>query len=243
MEQVQLLRWGVSKGWMYKVSSIKDFNEIIIPHFEKYPLITNKKADYVLLKKAISLINQKEHLTERGLINIVAIRASINLGLSNNLKEAFPDVKPESRLLVNEKIKNSDWVAGFINGEGCFFIDIYKSTTTKIGSSAKLKFQLGQHKRDDFLIESLVDFLGCGRVIRPLSYNHVEYVVSSFSDIRDKIIPFIQKHPIIGSKNKDFEDFYRASLIIKNKEHLVEEGLEKLKKLKNGMNRSRIYEE
>lgn len=168
----------------------------------------------------------------------------MNLGLSEELKAYFPDVKAEAKLLVNkEKIQDYNWLAGFINGEGCFVIDIYKSATSKMGCSARLKFQLGQHKRDSLLIDSLVDFLGCGRVVKPLSYNHVEYIVSSFTDISEKIIPFVQKYPIIGSKSIDFEDFYLASLIIKNKKHLTKEGLEKIKNLKSGMNSGRIYEE
>ena len=69
-----------------------------------------------------------------------------------------------------------------------------------------------------------MDYLGCGRVVRPLSYNHVEYVVSKFTDINEKIIPFIQKYPILGNKNLDFQDFCKVSLAIKNKEHLTTEG-------------------
>lgn len=36
------------------------------------------------------MIMRKEHLTHEGLIAIVNIRASLNLGLSGELKEAFP---------------------------------------------------------------------------------------------------------------------------------------------------------
>lgn len=89
-------------------------------------------------------------------------------------------------------------------------------------------------------MESLVHYLGCGRVVHPLSYNHVEYVVSNLTDINEKIIPFVQKYPIFGNKILDFEDFCTASLIIKNKEHLTVEGLKKIQTLKSGMNRGRI---
>lgn len=237
-----ITKMGSSNGWMYRISSIKDFNEIIIPHFTKYPLITQKKADYDLLKKVVALINKKEHLTQEGLRSIIAIKASMKLGLSDELKVAFPDVNPEPRPLINqERIQDSNWLAGFINGEGCFFIDIYKSKTTKIGSSVRLKFLIGQHLRDKFLMESLVHYLGCGRVVRPLSYNHVEYVVSNFTDINEKIIPFVYKYPIFGNKVLEFLDFCAASLIIKNKEHLTVEGLKKIKVLKSGMNRGRIF--
>jgi hypothetical protein len=133
----------------------------------------------------------------------------MNLGLSDELKIAFHDVNPEPRPIINQEgIKDPNWLAGFINGEGCFFIDIYKSKTNKIGNSVRLKFLLGQHIRDTYLIESLVDYLDCGRVVRPLSYNHVEYVVSKFTDINEKIIPFVQKYSILGNKQLDFEDFF-----------------------------------
>lgn len=92
-------------------------------------------------------------------------------------------------------------------------------------------------------MESLVDYLGCGRVVHPLSYNHVEYVVSNLTDINEKIIPFVQKYPILGNKILDFEDFCAASFIIKNKEHLTIEGLKKIQILKSGMNRGRISED
>jgi len=49
------------------------------------------------------------------------------------------------------------------------------------------------------------------------------------------IIPFFEKHPIAGSKHLNFLDFKSAALIIKNKEHLNQDGvgLEKVLQLKN----------
>jgi len=50
-------------------------------------------------------MNRKEHLTIEGLHKIVAIKASINLGLSNDLKTAFPGIIPIKRPLIqNQKI-------------------------------------------------------------------------------------------------------------------------------------------
>lgn len=51
---------------------------VIIPHFDNYPLITQKLADYLLFKQAIQVIKHKEHLTVSGLQTIVNIRASLN---------------------------------------------------------------------------------------------------------------------------------------------------------------------
>jgi len=48
---------------------------------EKYPLLTQKAADLLLFKKAVQLVNNKAHLTVEGLIQMVNIKASMNLGL------------------------------------------------------------------------------------------------------------------------------------------------------------------
>ena len=91
-------------------------------------------------------MNRKKHLTEEGLQQIVNIRASMNKGLSPELKVAFPNTIPVSRPLVeNQVITNPNWVAGFASGEGCFLINIQKSSSHKIGSQIKLRFTITQH--------------------------------------------------------------------------------------------------
>jgi hypothetical protein len=42
-----------------------------------------------LFKKALDIIILKEHLSKGGLLRLVGIKASLNLGLSPSLKEAF----------------------------------------------------------------------------------------------------------------------------------------------------------
>ena len=79
---------------IYSVYDIEDLINIIIPHFEKYILLTKKRADYLLFKQVIAIMKNKEHLTIEGLIKIVSIRASMNKGLSEILYTNFPDVVP-----------------------------------------------------------------------------------------------------------------------------------------------------
>jgi hypothetical protein len=59
------------------VQAIKDL-DVILNHFDRYPLVTKKHADYLLFKLAISLIKEKAHLNSEGLRKLVAIRASLN---------------------------------------------------------------------------------------------------------------------------------------------------------------------
>ena len=93
------------KSVQYRVGSLKDLNDKIIPHFDKYPLITQKKADFILFKKIINLMNNKEHLTLDGLQKILFIKGSLNLGLSDEIKTNFPNISPIERpLIVDQKI-------------------------------------------------------------------------------------------------------------------------------------------
>lgn len=104
------------------------------------------------------MIAKKQHLTIYGLNQIVGFKASMNLGLSDHLCVAgsFPNVVPAIRpLVVNQLIANPQWLSGFASAEGCFFIGINKSSTTKTKVNIQLEFQLTQHIRDELLIQSL----------------------------------------------------------------------------------------
>jgi hypothetical protein len=81
---------------LYRVSSIEDL-AIIIAHFDNYPLLTNKYLDYILFRKAFELIKAEQHLNEQGLLKLVGIKDSLNLGLSAALKKAFPNYISEPR--------------------------------------------------------------------------------------------------------------------------------------------------
>jgi len=72
------------------------------------------------------MIKAKKHLIMESLQNIVSNKASINLGLTNELKAAFPNTIPALKSLdVNIKIPHSYWMAGFTT-DGCFAITEYK---------------------------------------------------------------------------------------------------------------------
>ena len=87
-----------------QVQSVAEL-EKVLNHFHKFPLMTKKCSDLKLFIMVLEIMRRKEHLTQEGLIKIVAIKASMNRGLSEELKLAFPDVVPVVRPLVeNPKI-------------------------------------------------------------------------------------------------------------------------------------------
>ena len=78
---------------------VQSFAELekVLNHFHKFPLMTKKCSDLKLFIMVHEIVRRKEHLTKEGLIKILAIKASMNLGLSEKLKLAFPDVVPVER--------------------------------------------------------------------------------------------------------------------------------------------------
>ena len=83
----------------FRVESVKDLASII-NHFDNYPLITKKKSDFLLFKQIIEKMVEGEHLSLKGLQEIVNIRASMNLGLSTSFKTIFPNTIPVARPLI-----------------------------------------------------------------------------------------------------------------------------------------------
>jgi len=92
---------------IYTVKSTKDITTVIIPHFMQYPLLSQKRADFELWRSVVELINKGEHLTTQGLTKILSIRASINKGLTKELTNAFPNIIPVNRPLI-ENTKTPD---------------------------------------------------------------------------------------------------------------------------------------
>ena len=170
----------------YSVKYLKDL-DIIISHFDKYSLLGQKRVDYKLFKDAISLIKNKEHLKKQAFKKILSIRALLNLGLSDELKLSFPDVKPISRPLridsYSKQNINLNWITDLASGDGCFHVYIRNSATTRLGKAVSLKFHIAQHSKDIELIKMLIDTLGCGRVELVLNQSAVYFFVTDFKGI------------------------------------------------------------
>lgn len=224
---------------VYAVQSTKELMNVIIPHFLKYPLITQKRADFELFKEALIIMDRKEHLNQNGLQEIVNLRAWMNNGLSDILKDSFPNTKPVARPIVEfTGIPDPNWLTGFVEGEGCFLVSVVRQPRNKIGFLVGLRFSICQHSRDLELMENLIAYLGCGSIVHTKKTT-VEFVVTRFADIQEKIIPIFDKYPLQGTKVLNFFDFKKVAELIKDKAHLTSMGLDQIQKIKAGMNKGR----
>lgn len=229
---------------VYSVQSISALKNVIIPHFNQYNLFTQKKEDFRLFSLVIDMLYDNQHKNEEGLNKILSYKASMGKGLSKTLLSIFPDIEPAVRnLVLPTKDFNAFWVAGFVDGEGCFYV---KTSKIKQGLGIAYKvnvyFSISQHIRDIALLESLVTYFNSGLVekvkTRPTQSC---YVVYKFDDILTKIIPFFDRYPLKGKNLLDFYDFKKIATITEKNTKYGENSdlLKEIIKIKKNMNRNR----
>lgn len=214
---------------------------LVINHFDKYPLLSQKRVDFELFKQVINLILRREHLTNSGLQEIVNIKASMNFGvLSDKLLTSYPNTVAVIRPIIKDPvICDPEWVSGFVDGEGCFFVNIYKRKDSVLGEGVKLVFKITQDKRNSDLLASFVEIFGCGGIYnqsKSSSGSVIDFMVTGLSNITEKVIPFFLAHPLQGAKKKELADFIKVAELMKLKAHLTKDGLEQIRAIKMGMN-------
>jgi LAGLIDADG endonuclease len=228
-------------SWTYKVSKNKDMLNVIIPHFTKYPLLTQKAADFKLFVEIVKLVSESAHLNKAGLSQIVNIKSTLNKGNTEFVKSYFSQIQPVQREIIETtEIPSPHWIAGFVSGEGNFDAGIRKATENRM-ERVYLRFRLTQNHRDVKLMELIVNYLGAGRIEwdNRKGFSNVSIVIGNFSDITNKIIPFFDNYPVLGVKALDFLDWVKIADLIKLKLNKTIEGMDKIKKIEKGMNRSR----
>ena len=185
----------------FRIDSLKDLLKLIIPHFNVYLPVTQKLGDYLLFRDIVIMMSNKEHITLEGLNKIISIKASLNHGLSKELKGVFHNVKPVLRpLALNQVIPHPDWMVGFVSGDGSFYLTLRKSQELIVGYRAEIGFQITQHSRDQVFMESFIPYFNCGKLKKDSINSVVYFTVSNFTHLIEIIIPFFQEHKNIRRK-------------------------------------------
>jgi hypothetical protein len=126
-----------------------------------------------------------------------------------------------------------------VDGDGTFGVEKTKSSTHRLGTKVKLRFAISQHTRDAELLQLFVRVFGCGRYFSREGCSVGEFRVDKNSEIFKYIIPFFDKYSLLSVKSLDYADFKKSAEIIKVGDHLTEQGLGGIIKIKAGMNRGR----
>ena len=144
------------------------------------------------------------------------------------------------RLNVQVRLMNleTQWVVGFVDGEGCFHVSINPHKEIAVGYQVLPEFTVVQHQRDVQVLHGLKAYFGCG-VVRVNHGDRMAYRVRSIEHLAQRIVPFFLNHPLKTSKNIDFLKFRDVVLLCQAGEHLTEAGIIKIQQITAQMNRSR----
>jgi len=109
--------YKVGNKLTYRVNKFSDLNEVIVPHFKKYPLISTKIVAFKLWLKILELMNKDLHKSERGLMEILSLYASIGRGPSKKVMKHFPSLKPAIKPEYSfSSIQLSEyWISGYLS--------------------------------------------------------------------------------------------------------------------------------
>jgi LAGLIDADG DNA endonuclease family protein len=149
---------------------------------------------------------------------------------------------PSSAGNQQERPGIEQWVVGFVDGEGCFSVSIFRNSRTKIGWQVQPEFVVVQGARSVQVLHELEAFFGCGSVtVNRRHDNHREdlyrYVVKRLDELSDRIIPFFEDHPLRTAKTDDFTKFASIVRMMNRRLHLSNEGMTSIAEIVQTMNR------
>jgi hypothetical protein len=132
-----------------------------------------------------------------------------------------------------------DYVAGFIDGEGCFCVSVHPHPTVRYGTRWLIApvFQAYQHRDNAGILDDLRAFFGCGRVVPKGPKSSVmTFSVYRRRDLGSVIVPFFDRHPLHSRKQEDFLKFREVVRLMEHKAHRTDDGFRKIIELAFSMN-------
>ena len=139
---------------------------------------------------------------------------------------------------------DANYVVGLVDGEGSFTAYVKNPDESKERirrARVEPKFYLKLIGEDKKTLDELQKFFGCGNVYfqkdnRPNHQDCFRFEVTRRQDLIDKIIPFFRRNKLqLRSKTKDFQLFCEIVERVMKNEHLTDQGLRKIHKLKEQM--------
>lgn len=108
----------------------------------------------------------------------------------------------------------SEYIAGFVDGEGCFSLTYRKDKGKYF--YWKASFAISLRSDDTEIIRSIKEYFNCGNI--SFSSDNVRFEITNPDLLADRIVPFFENHALIGKKRNDFELWKEAvRIIVKNK--------------------------
>jgi hypothetical protein len=185
----------------YSIRDRKVIETILIPIFDKYPLLTTKYYDYVKLKKALAILNNISMTKEEKNSKLLAIKDT--KPNKDYLSPAWNNANlPLTDVDSINNVMTKSWLVGFIEAEGSFYLT--NKTPTRIAHG----FGLTQ-KLDKIVLEGIGILL---HIKNPVKYKEIynHYILDTTnSRAIENIIAFF-KNTMKGVKSLEYRIWARS---------------------------------
>ena len=147
---------------------------------------------------------------------------------------------PFGKEQIHRKKLNPHYVAGFIDGEGCFSVSIGRHKTLKRGFEVRPEFEIELRKDDQEILERIALTIGAGKIY-DLSYErygwypHAKFKITNMRDMQGYLFPFLDRYPLQAKKAKSYWLFRTIVMMVSKKEHLSDKGFEKIVRLRDSL--------
>ena len=103
------------------------------------------------------------------------------------------------------------WIVGFVDGEGCFSVPIFRQRTARLGWQCQPELAVVQATPSASVLHELQRYFGCGRVgVNRRHDNHrsdmYRWSVRSLDDLTSRILPFFECYSLRTVKATEFDD-------------------------------------
>ena len=122
----------------------------------------------------------------------------------------------------------SNYISGYVDGEGCFSVSFSKRDKLNVGWEVKPSFSVGQNFDRREVLDLMREHFQCGYMRRDYADKTLKYEVRSLQELLIRIIPHFKSFPLKSSKQKDFILFAEICMRMEHHEHRTIEGFRKI---------------
>ena len=163
--------------------------------------------------------------------------------LNNNKNISLPIVEVDT-----SHVLSNAWLSGFIDADGSFDVRVRTQVEGKGKNRVEVRVRLEQRKVDPgsgvsyaCILESIANAFDV--VLNTSIHHDVEYYLIEVTSPAKLIvvIDYIDKYPLFSSRRLDYLDFRACHQIMMIKEHLTEQGRNRILSYKANMNNNRTH--
>ena len=119
----------------------------------------------------------------------------------------------------------ASYISGYVDGEGCFNISLSLRPTLCVGWEVRPSLSVSQNGDRAEVLSLLQRYFGCGTIRPDRSDKTLKWETRSLEPIFDRVLPHFRRHPLLSSKQKDFELFALVCEAMARGEHRTRCGL------------------